>query len=200
MDTILFLGANPQDTTRLALDREVREVTECLLATELGRSIRIAKEWAVRPRDLHGHLMRHQPVVVHFSGHGSSAGQIILEDDRGMAAPISKDALATLLGILGKKVRCVVLNACYSADQASLLAKRVDCVVGMSTAVKDAVAIAFSTSFYQALAGFGQSVQVAFELGCNQIDLSSLSQADVPRLLRRDGVNPEDVRLFTDVR
>ena len=33
--------------------------------------------------------MRHQPHIVHFSGHGSPAGEIILEDDAGRMWPVS---------------------------------------------------------------------------------------------------------------
>lgn len=196
MPTLLFLGASPKGEMRLALDREVREVTSCLRGMPRGRAVTIAEEWAVRPRDVQACLMRHQPQVVHFSGHGTREGALIFEDDAGKAAPIAGSAIADLFGIIGETARCVVLNACYSADQAELIARHVDCVVGMSAAVKDRAAIAFSTSFYQALAGFGQSVGVAFELGKNQIDLGSLGQADVPRLLCKNGVNADHVRLW----
>jgi hypothetical protein len=87
-----------------------------------------------------------------------------------------------------------VLNACFSELQASAIAEHVDCVVGMTAAVKDTSAIDFAGAFYQGL-GFGRSVQKAFRLGKNQIDLDGLAQADVPRLLSRAGVDPDAVFL-----
>lgn len=50
--TILFLGANPSGTTRLALDREVREIGERLRGSQHRDAFRIQQEWAVRATDL----------------------------------------------------------------------------------------------------------------------------------------------------
>ena len=194
MVTILFLGANPSDQTRLALGREVREITSRLRVTPMNKSLDLQQEWAVRSGDLQAHLLRARPAMVHFSGHGSRSGQLLFEDDAGSTAPISAEALAGLFRLLGEKTRCVVLNACYSEKEATAISKHVDCVVGMTTAVSDTAAMAFSGAFYQAL-GFGENFQTAFELGRNQIDLSSLSEADTPIIRFREGCNPEDVRL-----
>ena len=55
----------------------------------------------------------------------------------------------------------------------------------------------FAAAFYRALA-FGRSVQSAFELGINELKLVGLREDyDIPKLLIRDGVDPE-VRLVTD--
>ena len=54
-------------------------------------------------------------------------------------------------------------------------------------------AIAFAGAFYQGL-GYGESIQTAFNLGCNQIELRALGHADVPRLLVRSGIRPEEIR------
>ena len=59
-----------------------------------------------------------------------------------------------------------------------MIAEHIDCVVGMTTSVKDTSAIAFAGAFYQAL-GFGESVQTAFDLGCNQIDMLGLAQLQI---------------------
>jgi hypothetical protein len=192
--TILFLAANPSDTTRLALDREVREIQQRLRSAKLRDAFRIQQEWAVRASDLQDCLLRHRPTLIHFSGHGSSSGQLVLEGDTGNATAVSIAALANLFRILRRNIRCVLLNACFSNAQARAIAEYVDCVVGMTTAVGDSSAITFAGAFYQAL-GYGEDVQTAFELGCNQIDLTGLGQADVPRLILRDSVRPQDVRL-----
>jgi hypothetical protein len=192
--TLLLLGANPSDTTRLALDRESREVRQRLRASELRETFRIEQEWAVRPADLQECLLRHRPTIVHFSGHGSSTGELVLENQNGEAVTVTANALAGLFRILQRDIRCVLLNACFSESQARAIAGHVDCVVGMTSTVADSSAIAFAGAFYQAL-GYGEDVQAAFELGCNQIDLAGLGQADVPRLVTRHGIRPEDIRL-----
>jgi len=204
---ILFLGANPSDTTRLALGREVREITQRLRTTPQGEHFELVSEWAVRIRDLQAALLRYKPQIVHFSGHGRGnhfpdpagatreflpadepdeeelGGEILVEDDAGMAQPIPAPALADLFRIVGG-VHCVVLNACHSAAQAEAIRKHVDAVVGMSRSIEDSAAIHFAWAFYQGL-GFGNSVGKAFELGKNQIDLAGLRDGKVPTLLTR---------------
>jgi hypothetical protein len=194
MIKILFLGANPANTTRLALDRETREIARRLRGSTHGEQFDVVQEWAVRIGDLQEALLRHKPDIVHFSGHGSSVGEIIVEDESGAAVPIPPEALSNLFAILRGNIRCVVLNACYSEMQADLIAQHIDCVVGMTTAVRDTAAIAFSGAFYQGL-GFEQSVGDAFRLGCNEVALMGLPDKDTPRLKNSAGVNPESVFL-----
>lgn len=138
--------------------------------------------------DLQELLLRHQPHIVHFSGHGSSAGQLLLEDDRGRDFAVPPDAPSRLFAILRDRdrVRCVVLNACYSEPQAQAIAAHIDCVIGMPDAIGDAASLNFAASFYQALA-YGRDVQTAFDLGCNRIDLHGLDEPGKPRLLAQRG-------------
>ena len=192
--TILFLGANPSATTRLALDEEVREIQQRIHGSDLRDAFRIEQAWAVRASDLQACLLRHRPTIVHFSGHGDAAGELVLVEEGGAARPVSTAAIAGLFRVLGKNVRCVVLNACFSEAQARAVAEHVDCVVGMAVAVEDSGALAFAGAFYQAL-GYGESVQTAFDLGCNRIELSGSAQGDVPRLVTRSGVLADEVRL-----
>jgi hypothetical protein len=192
--TILFLGANPSSTTRRALDEEVREIQQRLRASELRDAFRIEQAWAARTTDLQECLLRYRPAIVHFSGHGNSSGEILLEDEMGHAAPVTTKALAELFRILGGDVRCVLLNACFSEKQARSIAEHIECVIGMTGALNERSAVAFAGAFYQAL-GYGENMKTAFELGCNQIDLTGLAHSDAPRLLVRHGSRPEEVRL-----
>ena len=76
----------------------------------------------------------------------------------------------------------MVLNACYSEQQAKAIAEHIDYVIGMSNAISDSAAISFSAAFYQAL-GYGIDFRTAFELGCAQIDLENLGEQDTPKFL-----------------
>ena len=71
MIKILFLAANPKDTNSLRLGEEVREIKERLRLAELRDEFVVEQEWAVRVTDLQGHLLHHQPHIVHFSGTGA---------------------------------------------------------------------------------------------------------------------------------
>lgn len=181
---ILFLSANPEDTEQLRIDKEIRQIKQALLQTEFRDKFAIEQERAVRVSDLQGHLLRHKPDIVHFSGHGSKASEIILDDGIGGSHKVSEQALSQLFAVFKDNIRCVVLNACYSAQQAQAIAQHIDCVVGMSKAIGDEAAISFAVAFYQAL-GYGKDVKTAFDLGCLQINLENLKEQDTPKLITK---------------
>lgn len=188
---ILFLAASPADMARLRLDEEIRGIAQALRQAEYRDKFELKQEWAVRVTDLQAHLLRHQPDIVHFSGHGSEASEIILQDDDGNRQEIPARALSKLFEIFKDNIRCVVLNACYSKRQAQAIAEHIDGVIGMSKVIGDEAAIKFSIAFYQAL-GYGRNLKTAFELGCNQINLQNLNEENTPKLLSLKG-NPEEV-------
>lgn len=192
--TILFLGANPFATTRLALGDEVREIDGRLRSAQLRDAFRLEQEWAVRPTDLSERLLRYRPTIVHFSGHGNDTGELLFQGDGTAAAAVSGDLLADLFALVSANVRVVVLNACYSEPQARAIAQHIDIVIGMSAALGDVSARAFSGAFYQALA-YGEDVQKAFDFGRLQIGLQGKRQVDVPVLLPRAGVSPGAITL-----
>ena len=181
---ILFLAANPQDTDQLRLSEEIRGIKQALLQAEYRDKFAIEQEWAVRVSDLQGHLLRHQPDIVHFSGHGSEASEIVLQDKTGESQTVPTRALEQLFAVLKDNIRCVVLNACYSKRQAQAIAEHIDGVIGMSKAIGDEAAINFAIAFYQAL-GYGQNLKTAFELGCNQINLQNLNEENTPKLIMK---------------
>lgn len=192
---ILYLAANPKDTNRLRLDEEMRGIDHALRQAEFRDRFEIKQHWAVRIVDLQGYLLRHKPDIVHFSGHGSASSEIILEDSYGNNQAVSNQALGQLFAVLKDNIRCVVLNACYSELQAQSIAKYIDCVIGMSKTIGDAAAISFAISFYQAL-GYGRDIKTAFDLGCTQINLESLNQADTPKMIAINN-EPQKIILVT---
>lgn len=188
---ILFLAANPIDSVRLRLDEEIRAIDMALRQTEFRDRFEIEQHWAVRATDLQNYLLRHKPHIVHFSGHGSSSNEIMLEDNFGRSQPVSVRALSNLFSALKDNIQCVILNACYSEQQAIAIAEHIDCVIGMSKSIEDLSAISFGTAFYQAL-GYGRDVKTAFNLGCMQIDLENLGELNIPKLLAQRK-NPQTI-------
>ena len=183
MKKILILSANPNNTSKLRLEEEVREIH-----TGLERAIRrsqfeIITRWAVRVDDLRRALLDHSPQIVHFSGHGSGSDGLALENNSGELQLVSTQSLARLFKLFKDNVECVLLNACYSEVQAQAIHQNIDCVIGMRT-VGDRAAIEFAVGFYDAL-GAGRSYEDAFEFGCTSIDLEGLSSTETPVLKSR---------------
>ena len=169
----------------------MRGIDQALRQSEFRDKFDIKQHWAVRVVDLQSYLLRHKPDIVHFSGHGSPSSEIMFEDIDGDSQTVSSLALSQLFSVLKDNIRCVVLNACYSQQQAQAVALHIDCVIGMTKAIGDSAAISFSVAFYQAL-GYGRDVKTAFDLGCVQINLENLNEQDTPKLLALNS-NPQKI-------
>src|SRR5262249_53146923 len=72
MIKVLLLSANPIDAP-LNIDEEIRAIDAKIRASEHRDSVNLIKHGAVRLEDLPDLLMRYQPHVVHFSGHGAAS-------------------------------------------------------------------------------------------------------------------------------
>ena len=70
-------------------------------------------------------------------------------------------------------VRLVVLNSCYSDEQAQSLQISVGTVVGTTREVGDEAARRFSAAFYRTL-GDGHTMKEAFRDGGDAVDLHNL--------------------------
>ena len=182
---ILVLAANPQNTSGLRLDEEVRGIQRSIQMAKERDRFQIISEWAVRTEDLIQALMTHRPHIVHFVGHGSGQQGLILDDGRGRAQRVPTRALARLFQQVAS-VECVLLNACYSDTQAQAIVQFVSCVVGMNQAIGDPAAISFSRGFYTAL-GHGSAYEAAYEMGRTAIDLEGIAEVETPVLRMRSG-------------
>ena len=180
MKKILILAANPQGTSHLRLDREVRAIDEGLRRSHLGDQFQIEQRWASRPRDVQRALLDVEPQIVHFCGHGEGQVGLVLEDETGRVKLVSTEALSKLFELFADRVECVLLNACYTEVQADAIAQHINYVIGMRQEIRDDLAIAFSVGFYNGL-GMGQSIETAFESGCQVIQANTLDSSDLNR-------------------
>lgn len=147
---ILFLSANPSESRPLRLEPELRAVQMVLqLAPDPFRAcfVHIEHKPAATWGDLSAALYD-QPHILHNCGHGEAGGTLSFEDDDGISDPVRLVDLRNLIHALGGAgVRCVVLNACWSAEQAEPLTEVVEFVIGMTAPVTDTAAIAFAEAY-----------------------------------------------------
>ncbi len=186
---ILFLAANPISSERISLDEEHRAISQKIQMSPYRDFLELRVALAVRPIDLQEALLQYVPSVVHFSGHGTSGGLVLHSDNPHEMKLASAGALEDLFSTLSDNIRIVLLNACYSEDQAKAISKHVDFVIGMNHTIGDRAARLFSASFYLGL-GYGKSIVTAFKLGINALKLDGHDYENVPELLIRDGANP----------
>ena len=215
---ILFLAANPSETTRLALDEECAAIERELRMTTGRDDFDFRSRWAVSVDEVMRALNELQPTVIHFSGHGggstgvyvhhvrrwprlahrdidvvATAG-IQLQDEQRRPQHVSACALTQMIGSAAPSARLVVLNACFSDVVADTLRRVVDCVVGMRGAVGDEAARSFAVGFYRAL-GHRRSVGNAVEQGVATLAAKCLPDEHLPICRTRDGLSAAEVTL-----
>jgi WD40 repeat protein len=220
---VLLFAANPRGTASLDLPRECREIEDEIRIGEYRDALEVVVVLGARPVDLLRRLNEVRPHIVHFSGHGSSDAEILLEGGSGPAASLdalgtrsaddrdmsrvpasqqtgnpkvlSKPALVDIVSSCDEgNIRVVLLSACHTRPQAEALANAIDCVVSMNRAISDHSAIMFAASFYGALA-FGRSVAKAFDQGVARLRAEGCDDADIPELIVRASVDAAKVVL-----
>lgn len=215
---ILFLAANPSETTRLALDEECAAIERELRMTTGRDDFDFRSRWAVNVDEVMRALNELQPTVIHFSGHGGGSAGVYVHDDEHRPDPVHRDvegvatsgiqlqdeqrqpqhvsarALTQMIGSAAPSARLVVLNACFSDAVAEELRSVVDCVVGMRGAIGDDAARSFAVGFYRAL-GHRRSVGNAVEQAVATLAAKQLPDEHLPICRTRDGVSADQVTL-----
>ncbi|NJM49193.1 MAG: CHAT domain-containing protein, partial [Alkalinema sp. RU_4_3] len=189
IQAILFLAANPKGTTPLDLEKEAKAIKDGLERSRHRDRFNLQQSWAVTATGMQRAVSELSPQIVHFSGHGVGAGGLALESEDGSVQLVRSDALAKLFRLCVQPfteapVECVVLNACYSEEQARAIAQHIPYVIGMSQAVGDQAARKFAVGFYDAL-GAGRSIPVAYEFGCSSISMAGIPEDLTPQLITK---------------
>lgn len=185
MQKILILKARPSG---LELDVEIRNIEEAIERTRLTE-FTIHTQGAVRAKDIRRAIEKVKPTIVHFCGHGTPDGNLVVENEARGREPIFPEGLARLFDIHKNYVQCVLINTCYSEAAAEAVSKHIPYVVGMNREIDDRSAIAFSEGFYDGL-GYDlnehESIfERAFKEGLTAIDMGAPADASIPKLKKK---------------
>ncbi len=185
---ILFFGANPFNTGKLNLEKEYAKIAKQLEDKGARDRLELKSEFCTDLESFQEKTNDFRPNIIHFAGHGSDSngeletfgrgvkfdidklntGLIFHESGYGAAVLISDDTLdynfETFIEADKIPIEVIVLNACYSANQAIVLSKRVKYVVGVNNSIADEASIHFSSGFYFGLSE-GKNVESAFRYG-----------------------------------
>ncbi|MEH6800467.1 MAG: CHAT domain-containing protein [Halopseudomonas sabulinigri] len=192
--TVLFMASDP-GVDKLALDLEVRAISEKIRASEHRDAINFQSRWAVRPGDILQAINELRPTVVHFSGHGTSRDELVLQDDEGQPKYVSKEAIVNAIGFGSDSVKLVFFNTCFSFNQAQAAVQGVIAAIGMNENIGDKAARVFSSEFYSGI-GFGHSIEKAFKQGKVALMMEDTEQADIPELHLRPNLTEEEQTLL----
>ena len=190
--TVLFLAANPRNTNALRLDDEARLIQEKIRMSEYRDCIVFESRWATRSSDILQAINETNPTIVHFSGHGTDEGELVLLNPDGSAKTVSKEAISMAISTASDTIRLVVYNACFSAMQAESVVEHIESAIGMSTSVEDEAACVFAAQLYSSI-GFGRSLQASFNQAVAALMLEGVGEADIPQLYVQADTDPNDI-------
>ena len=108
---VLILAANPLETARLRLEKEVEEIRVTLERSPNRGNFAIESRGAVRPQDLQTYLYNLKPQILHFSGHGGGDWGLAFENEDGAVKAVSTESLADFFKLFTNQIQFVVLNA-----------------------------------------------------------------------------------------
>lgn len=165
---ILFLASNPVTTSRLDVESELRRLEMELSGTRFRDNITLVPRHAVQPDDLVRYIRADRPSVVHFAGHGTPGGGILLRDDGEELIEVRASPLRQLFE--GRGIKLLVLNACYTETRAEEILGAVETIIGTTREVGDVEARRFTIAFYRTL-GNGGSIGEAFRDGRDSVVL-----------------------------
>lgn len=181
---ILFLASDPTPTARLRLDKELREIQDKLRQAIYRDRFDLQQRPAVRPEDVFQALYDLSPHYVHFSAHGALSGEILLEDESGAIFAVPPERMAALFGEFNEEVKCVLLNTCFSEQQARAIAEHIEYTIGVPDVIDDQAAIKFVVGFYRAL-GAGRTIEKAYHHGITEMRFYGSHGDSEPMLFRR---------------
>lgn len=195
---VLAVFANPMGTAQLRLDREERVIREAIELSNLRDNIVLRTCPAATTRDVSRAFLKETYHIVHIAGHGSGQG-LILSNEVGGHFLVNQSVLAELFEEYHESIRCVILNACYSFTQGSLLSQTIPFTIAMEYALDDRAAIKFSEGFYDTIAA-GKSVEHAYREGKRRIKFEIPGATLLPQLIRQGEILPVQPEIKTTER
>lgn len=180
---ILFASASPRDMDTLAVDREQRVIREAIARARHRKRIRLEVRVAACFADLSRALLESPFDLVHIASHGEAIGLVL---DEGAAVHVPPAQLAALFDEYAAprgRLRCVLLNACWSARVCEPISE-VPTIIAMRGPIDERAALSFTEGFYDAI-GAGHDFAAAFREGERRAK-SAMPQAGFDaRLLQR---------------
>lgn len=174
---VLFLSAAPRGFAALRSDQEFKAIQSAAERANLakhGPAVRVEISLSTTKDDIFSKLLSTKPTIVHFSTHGTETGPTV-EGAGGGADTVAAAGLVELVR-KAQALECVVMNTCYAADYAHMLAAEVNYVIAMAEEVDDAIAIEFCKGFYEGLFLHAYDYYDSFDLGVARAGMSASIQ------------------------
>jgi hypothetical protein len=188
--TALLFATQSGPDKPVDIGEEIRDIQNRINDAAFSDTLHLQAWLATRPHDIMPGLNRHQPTIVHFSGHGEP-GALLLSGDFGNTEYLPVDVLLKIFRSSADHLRMAFLNVCDSEEDAAAAARVLDVAIGMHGRIPDTMARMFAARFYSSLA-FGESVKKAFEQGLIEVDEFPEARTG-PQLFHRRTIDPHEI-------
>lgn len=159
MPKLLFVGVGGPDgdpmAARLLAGNEARAIQN-EISHYPGETFDFESVFDIPREDLVDEIAKHAPTVLHFAGHGTEAGAMVVQD-----GTVTTRLLADIARSV-EPIELVYFNSCFGAKDARPLLKHVQAVIGMKSAIYDDHAVDIAVTFYREIAK-GKCIAKAFE-------------------------------------
>lgn len=173
---MVFFGSNPNDTTRLNLDIESREVSNIIRRGE--KRIKLIKEFAITYELFREIILIEKPNLIHLSGH-STGEEFIFHNAENYAVKVPFSKIASFLDLIRDSIEIIFLNAKISKNSINHFLRVVDYFAGTTELLSDKEAINYSSGFYTAIA-YGKTYNEAIKFtNLNIDDMVNLKYQDL---------------------
>lgn len=198
---IVIITANPKDTFALPnINDEIKAIIQAVKVSDSNCKKRFAEphtRLSAQLVDLIKSLISIRPHIIHFVGHGSAEGNLILQAKDDHSLELSPEQLLRLLKQVHERspLLGVVFNLCHSHTLMEQSAKLFDYVIGWKGELPDSKGKFFAEGFYESLAAeackSGElDFPLAFEMGRVVVDvMMEGSEGEVSLGGRKVGVN-----------
>ncbi|MGC3946354.1 MAG: CHAT domain-containing protein [Chryseolinea sp.] len=164
---VLLMSAGPEDQEPLRLAEEQRQVSNAFERTLFRNYYDFKFEPNIRFSDMQHFMQKHNPLVLHYSGHGDEDG-IFLVDTDGNTQLLPAETLQELISILKLNLQCVLFINCDSVKYALDISRLGLTTIGMAGKISDDAARLFVLTFYQSI-GNGADFETSFRLAKNAL-------------------------------
>lgn len=189
---LLLLATNSVDTVDPRVADEIRGIDNVIQAAIHRDSFERLQHSGLRLSDITKLLLRHEPHILHISGHAKPTEGLVLDDDNSNIAKVKCDQLVKLIlsSADNARLRLVFFSFCYSEACATEILAKIPFAVGVTDEISADSLLHFSKAFYEAL-GPNKSVQGAFDNARAWLKTQSAEESNAMVLRVQRGKNAE---------
>lgn len=153
----------------------------------------------MRTSDLFQAINEVNPTIIHFSGHGTNTGELVLQDNTDKPKLVDIEAIVKMIEASTDNLKLVVFNNCFSSSFAENVSEIVEASIGMNDTISDGAAIIFASQLYSAI-GFENSLEKAFNQAKARLLLKGINEDLTPELYVNENFKSSDIFIIKKIK